>query len=114
MAEMECGREMSGKKRATTEIKEMSGGEEGKRQERERSESGGKEKGAERVGEGWGGKEKKGKKGENGGDRIYAFEPVGRIYRVLRRNLQGICGVVPKPFGLAAQARKTEYFFLPP
>ena len=108
MAEMECGREMSGKKTGKTEKKEISGGEEGKRQERERSESEGKEKGAERVGEGWG-KEKE----KKGGDRIYAFEPVGRIYRVLRRNLQGICGVVPKPFGLAAQARKTEHFFCP-
>jgi hypothetical protein len=114
MAETECGREMSGKKTGKTEKKEISGGEEGKRQERERSESEGKEKGAERVGKGRGGKEKKEKNGKNGGDRIYAFEPVGRIYRVLRRNLQGICGVVPKPFGLAAQARKTEYFFLAP
>ena len=36
--------------------------------------------------------------------RIFAFEPVPRIYRVLCRNLHGIAYMRPKPYGLAAHA----------
>mmetsp|Transcript_44503 Transcript_44503/g.71526 ORF Transcript_44503/g.71526 Transcript_44503/m.71526 type:complete len:243 (+) Transcript_44503:136-864(+) len=47
-----------------------------------------------------------------GEDRIFAFEPVPRIFEVLSRNLQGVQGLVPKRFGLAAQASvRTPFFF---
>eukprot|EP00802_Teleaulax_amphioxeia_P016224 Tamp_16338.p1 GENE.Tamp_16338~~Tamp_16338.p1 ORF type:complete len:304 (+),score=54.31 Tamp_16338:434-1345(+) len=43
------------------------------------------------------------RKEEEVGCRIFAFEPVPRIFRVLCRNLEGLPGMNPRAYGLAAQ-----------
>ncbi|EKX46195.1 hypothetical protein GUITHDRAFT_138324 [Guillardia theta CCMP2712] len=46
-------------------------------------------------------------------DRIFAFEPVPRIFKVLQRNVSGRGGVLPRCFGLASSTKSEKFVYYP-